>query len=273
MLSFDRLILEVDKILSVVVPESVRVPLHFVSQRYSLSCDPMVKRLPRLVPQRGTAIDVGANQGLYSYLLDRHAARVEAFEPQPILAQRLSAYARAFRRNIHVHGVGLSDRESTFELRVPYVNNGFGKTYLTGLASVENTFDQADVITIPVKTLDSFGIEDVTFVKIDVEGHEARVLDGAVATLSRSRPIIMIEIEQRHIHGGESIHDVFQRITSLGYHGGFYYRGIPMELDQFDEKKHQDAALSESQASISSEDYANNFLFWPEEAPLSLPTD
>ena len=55
--------------------------------------------------------------------------------------------------------------------------------------------------------------------KIDVEGHEYSVIEGAEATLLASKPALLLEIEQRHI--GRPINEVFDKILSMGYHGFF----------------------------------------------------
>jgi hypothetical protein len=51
---------------------------------------------------------------------------------------------------------------------------------------------------VQLKTLDSFGIENVSFVKIDTEGHELEVLRGAVQTMSSNRPVAIIEVMDRN---------------------------------------------------------------------------
>ena len=53
-----------------------------------------------------------------------------------------------------------------------------------------------------IRTLDSFGFASVGLIKIDAEGHEEAVLKGAADTLSRWRPSLIVEIEERHNPGG-----------------------------------------------------------------------
>lgn len=264
MSNYNRLILQIDHVLSAVVPDRFRVPIHHFTQRNSGACDPMIRRLPSLL-RGGTALDIGANQGLYSYEMARHVAHVVAFEPQPIHARRLAAYARHFRQPITVHQLGLSDRESTIELRVPFVNVGLGKTYLTGLASMEVDFEQFDSFVVDVQRLDDFDLSDVTFVKIDVEGHESRVLDGATQTIARHRPRMLIEIEQRHL-GSTPIAEVFGHLSAIGYDGGFYLGGHPTALSDFRTALHQPLDLVSGAGAILKEEYVNNFVFWPRES-------
>ena len=74
--------------------------------------------LPQYVNGK-TFIDVGANSGTYSYHLQRHAAHVVAFEPVPLLAQRL----RRFNRSVEVHNCALGNVAGEMTLYIPYYNS------------------------------------------------------------------------------------------------------------------------------------------------------
>ena len=74
-----------------------------------------------------------------------------------------------------------------------------------------------------LRALDGFGFERVSLLKIDVEGYENEVLEGAVDTIRRNRPVVVIEIA-----GGEDyatappdvrkrIHGTWGRLEALGY--------------------------------------------------------
>src|SRR5438046_2471357 len=64
------------------------------------------------------AVDVGANDGVYTHAFARTGAIVEAFEPQPRCVDVLRAYVRR-RPNVHVHGEALGAADSRGVLRVP----------------------------------------------------------------------------------------------------------------------------------------------------------
>ena len=68
---------------------------------------------------------------------------------------------------------------------------------------------------VPVRTLDSFGLTSVGFIKIDVEGHELAVLQGACKTIALSHPILMVEVEDRHRH--DAVHTVEEFLSDFGY--------------------------------------------------------
>lgn len=76
------------------------------------------------------------------------------------------------------------------------------------------TFDLLDNISLPRK---------IDFIKLDVDGQEARVLRGAKETISSSRPAILIELGHFVAkYFGESIYDIAKFILDLGYIGSFY---------------------------------------------------
>ncbi len=69
------------------------------------------------------------------------------------------------------------------------------------------------------------------FIKIDVEGHEQAVLDGAVETIDRCRPRILVEIEQHRSPGGLEKAEVY--FSRLGYRGHYVHRGRLKLLETF----------------------------------------
>ena len=79
---------------------------------------------------------------------------------------------------------------------------------------------------MPVTTLDDFFAGrslQPNFLKIDVEGHELAVLQGARQTLKKHRPTILVECEARHRPDGD-VRPVFEFLQSLGYGGSFFRR-------------------------------------------------
>lgn len=107
---------------------------------------------------------------------------------------------------------------------------------------------------VKVNTLDSYGFTGVSFIKIDVEGYEASVIRGAFETIKLNHPVILVEIEQRHI-GNDSIFSIFNLIEELGYQGYFYKNGILNKLTSFDVSSHQNLK--------NKKHYINNFIFRP----------
>jgi FkbM family methyltransferase len=153
--------------------------------------EPELAVLPTLMRPGGTAVDVGANQGLFSFALSAVAERVVAFEPNPDYA----FFARVMLRGrATVHPVALSDEAGRATFHVPSADDGM---VLHFAGSLKGTHSQFQIVTryeVEVRTLDQYALADVRFIKVDVEGSEREVLDGARATIARDRPVLLLEL-------------------------------------------------------------------------------
>ena len=155
------------------------------------SGEPELAILAGLIPRGGTAVDIGANQGVFAYVLAGIADRVVAFEPNPDYAR----FARwMLRGRAEVHELALSDRSGRGTLTVPLSDQGMVLHLAGSLKRAHPQFRNIRTYDVEVRTLDEFNLADVRFVKADVEGSEREVLDGARATIARARPIILIEL-------------------------------------------------------------------------------
>jgi FkbM family methyltransferase len=182
-----------------VLPIRVRLmmlmpPSLFYRQRIAAetrSGEPELAMLAKLVPRGGTAVDVGANQGLFSYALSYIADRVVAFEPNPDYA----SFARwMLRGRAEVHQLALSDASGRGTLYVPLSDDGMVLHFAGSLQRTHSQFRSMETHDVDIRTLDGFGLVDVRFIKADVEGNEREVLDGARATIARDRPTILLEL-------------------------------------------------------------------------------
>ena len=203
--------------------------------------------------QRGDhVVDVGANHGLYTHALAKRGARVEAFEPQPECLAVLRAYASRLRpANVRVHPIALSAKAGMGTLHVPDGSTSSPSASLRAITANDATLE------VVLERLDAFEFSDLDLVKIDVEGAELDVLRGAVETLGRCRPLLFIEIEQRH--HPEPIAEVFGQIASFGYDGAFLDAlGRLRPLSAFDVERCQlEPALGRDRG----QPYINNFFF------------
>jgi len=205
-----------------------------------------------------TAIDVGANRGLYTFLLSKLSRSVIAFEPQYWCANKIAA---CNKHNIIVKNVALSNQPGSLRLYIPYDSHGIP---MDGLASFTYMPDSREQI-VPVASLDDFNLTEVDFIKVDVEGHESEVIDGARETIVREKPILLVEIEQRH--QAASVNEVFEKIMVLGYQGFFLRNGRLCSIAEFFYDKHQKPYLSD----LTDRRYVNNF-FFVSDSNKRLPT-
>ncbi len=155
------------------------------------SGEPELAVLAKLVPRGGTAIDIGASRGVYAYALSGIADRVVAFEPNPDYA----SFARCMLRGrADVHEVALSDEAGRGTFYVPLAENGMVLHLAGSLKRAHSQFRNNKTYEVEIRALDDFAFMDVRFIKADVEGSEREVLNGARATLTRDRPILLLEL-------------------------------------------------------------------------------
>lgn len=237
-----------------IIPTSMDLPLRYSYFKYFGRLDDEIAILENELKKCNRAIDIGANIGIYSYALSKLCKHVESFEPMPECAKMLTAYANS--KNITVHNIGLSNKTGNTDLYVPLIR-GDSKLNI-GLASVNDCGGERECFEIPIQCLDNFNFSNVDFIKIDVEGHELEVIEGALVTIRREKPIILVEIEQRHL-ATRKIEDVFSYILSLGYNGGFYRKMNFYSLNTFSYEVDQEPYLND----INSKSYINNFIFRP----------
>jgi FkbM family methyltransferase len=159
------------------------------------------------VRQRRRAIDVGAHVGLWSFFLAQDFACVEAFEP-------IAAHRDCWRRNMAgqpnaaMHECALGDGSCRAAVMLTDDESSSGDTRIA--------FEAVGGLT-SLDVLDRFVFDDVDFMKIDVEGYERYVLAGAVETIQRCRPVVIVE--QKPGHGqrfGLGEHDAVVFLQSLG---------------------------------------------------------
>jgi FkbM family methyltransferase len=153
--------------------------------------EPELAVLDTLMRRGGTAVDVGANQGFFAYALSGIADRVVAFEPNPDYA----LFARVMLRGrARVHRLALSDQPGRATFYVPLADDGMVLHLAGSLKRTHAQFARNRTYEVEIRTLDSFGLTEVRFIKVDVEGSEREVLDGARATIARDRPALLLEL-------------------------------------------------------------------------------
>jgi len=170
-----------------------------------------------------TVIDVGANMGLYSMIASKlvgESGSVIALEPSAREFQRLAFHVTLNDlQNIRCFLVAASDSSGDARLRIAGEWNAGHNTLGKFFDPAVVTAREEDVRTRTIDALVAdLGLERVDLVKIDVEGHELKVLAGAVETLTRFRPRILIEVfEETLRRQGASVDAVLTRLEGLRY--------------------------------------------------------
>ena len=222
----------------------------FIKYRYLGRGEPELGLVRHLVEAGTTAIDVGASIGMFSAEMARHAGKVLAFEANPEVA----AFTRAVvARNVDVINVALSSRAGRATLRMPRNRKGHGVTELAAIAR-QPSADDSIAIDVETKRLDDFPVRACSFIKIDVEGHEEAVLEGAAALIARERPALMIELVESFNPG--ALARLSTRYAAVSYDCLFLSQGVLRPVAEFDAARHQN---------LDGGEFIVNFLFIPAE--------
>lgn len=130
------------------------------------------------------ALDIGANVGEWARPLSKRFDKVICFEPNPNFRECFNK--NITESNVTLYPYGLSTHAHTAE-------QGTNHTHLNYVVG-DTKPREGD---IECRSLDSFDLRDVDYIKIDVDGFEIPVLQGAQQTLKRNNPVINIEMKER----------------------------------------------------------------------------
>ena len=167
-------------------------------------------------------LDIGANVGLFT-----KAFATAKKKPQKILALEPSSYVFSILKivtskipNVLVRQLALNYEEGMVQLKTPMKTSGSLRVGLSHIGTINNTRHYLE--SVPAKRLDDVLFEEkiqhVDVVKIDVEGAEEQVIQGAQALLKKIKPIWFVELAQgRADNVGGSAQRIFRVFTEAGY--------------------------------------------------------
>lgn len=179
-------------------------------------------------------IDIGGNFGFHTLEFADLAGHVYSFEPQKIIYYQLCGnIVLNGYTNITAYNIALDDSQSPHKMLMEnpdYTSDdsiNIGNSHLNAWTHNGNN-------EVEVRSLDSYEFDNVSFMKIDVQGYEVSVLNGARRTIAKNRPVIFIEVEdgQLSIYGYKP-EDVFSILSELNYSytkiGVYDYIALPSE--------------------------------------------
>ena len=148
-----------------------------------------------------TAIDIGGHEGLWTRAWHKKAKHIITFEPNQSVLPTLK-HNTSHMQNMTLHEVALGDKEC--KVSMEYVDH-------PGTYHVKDFEGQ-----IPVKTLDSYDLTNVDVIKIDVEGFEVPVIEGARETILYNKPWIQIEANHTGERYGRPKMTILDALRKLG---------------------------------------------------------
>lgn len=163
----------------------------------------------------GSILDIGANVGLFtlSFYQKNHNYTYHLFEPVPSTFKALEktiALNNISIDSVKLYNIGMSNIAGSFDFYIPASNEAASLVANTDefyrkRSDIWGTYtgnDEIDVVKCKVCKLDDFveenKIDNIKFIKIDVEGNEKAVLEGAKNTICKYMPIIYAELLRKH---------------------------------------------------------------------------
>lgn len=204
--------------------------------------------------------DIGCNVGSYLRLVEPilNNENIYAFEPNKRLFRRLK---RLFPK-VNLFDIALSDENKIAEFKIPIIKglekNSRGTLRTDYSEKNEECFISEKVL---VQTFDSWildkNILKIDLIKIDVEGNEMNTLRGAKESIHKFKPVLLVEMEQRHHN--ENLKNLVEEIESWGFKTHYLNRkNFELEVITDEIFTNQNSAIIEDKIS-----YINNFIFHP----------
>jgi FkbM family methyltransferase len=170
-----------------------------------------VEQALKFVKNFNTFLDIGANVGLISVPLCSKFKKVISIECIPetyeCLRYNLEKFTNAVPMNFAV-----SNLTGRVKVAIPKSN---GEFVSSGWASIsqerQNMFEEKIQLDVECKTIDSLNLDSLDFLKIDVEQAEMMVIEGAINTIRKYKPVIEFENKR-----GENLH-VLEFLEKIGY--------------------------------------------------------
>jgi FkbM family methyltransferase len=175
--------------------------------------------------QVNLVLDVGANVGQFAQGLRRggYTGRMVSFEPMQDAHRQLRAAARSDPKWEIAAPVAIGDHEGEIDLHV--AGNSVSSSVLEmldshSIAAPESSYvtsERVRVSTLDFMTRDKIGTDDAVFLKIDTQGYEDRVLDGAKAVLAKARGL-QLELSFVALYDGQQLfHPLMDRLRAIGF--------------------------------------------------------
>lgn len=202
------LTLLIEKLIDIVFPPAKRLPIKYSLYDIIGYHENELKHLKHIITDKKVALDIGAFTGYYSYQLSKLFDQVVSFEINKSITKDLNTYNPG---NIKIIHKGLSSTHQKSILYIPMLKGLAMPAWASLTPGNYPGTDKHLEIPVEIVPLDSFNLSPVSFIKIDVEGHELEVIKGARKTIQKNRPVLLIEVKS---HNRQKC---FQAIQELGY--------------------------------------------------------
>lgn len=202
------------------------------------------QRLRGLIDADAVIVDVGAHAGQHAKLFAAMVPKgqVYAFEPG-LYALSILEIVRRWRRlgNITTVPLGLSDKPCVETLHVPLKRSGtmgFGLSHIGADTSGRETVSEEIRLTTLDRFVEEAALKRLDFIKVDIEGWEVNFLKGAMETIEKFKPSLLLEVMHDSLaRASATPQQVFDLLLPLGYqpYETFEHQGYAMRrVDGFE---------------------------------------
>ena len=152
-----------------------------------------------------TAIDIGAHVGIVSYALSKKFKEVHSFEINDTVYECLEINrSNLFPNNVTIYNNGIGDKEANVDLNI---TNKLFSTHVK----------PHSIGKYKILPLDRYNFENVDFIKIDAEGFESLIAQGALETIRNNKPVILFERKQHAQRYGFEKDSFVEILKPYGY--------------------------------------------------------
>jgi FkbM family methyltransferase len=227
-------------------PESVWKPLlkqYYFHRIRSYSQDTKLENrakelrvIKNLIIDGDTVIDIGSNFGFYTLFLSKVVGKsgcVYSIEPIPLTFEILSYNIKKLGLgNVKLLNCAISEKNGITEMEIPEYDSGGESFYLARVVNDINKAPSLRKYSVVMDTLDYLFLDlskRISFIKIDVEGHELPVIMGAEKVISRFLPALLIEISGDPDDKKSKASELFNRLMKKGY-SPYWYDGKALRI-------------------------------------------
>lgn len=184
---------------------------------------PIVDLISEYAKPNTTVLDIGSHIGTHSIVILKslkNTGKLISFEPQPFLYSVLKSNLDEQKTStelITIHGAASNELGVCY---VPIVDYNTCKN--PGGIGIQLRGSEK-YVEVPKLTVDTLNLDNVSFMKIDVEGHEISTIEGSRQTILKCKPVMIIEIlggvyrDKATPEQAKQISDTIDKITELGY--------------------------------------------------------
>ena len=195
------------------------------AKKYAKYISPELNLIKFLANKNKVSIDIGANLGLFTFYLQKYSKYVYAFEPNPYPLRNLKNLVNI---NTEVIPIAIGNKDGYLDFFIPKNKKGWSSN---GASLKEKELNLGIKHSVVSRKLDSLEINNVGLIKIDVEGFEKQVLEGASKTINDFKPNLIIENEWIH---QKNPGELFDSIYDLDYE--IFYVNSKLKLEKINQQ-------------------------------------